>query len=177
MLYYLGKFDDKKKEYVRHWLDLADYVSRSTIETNRIADIILEALKKTNVSKTPISSGLANALSETKKEGLERVDWFNKYTPIVVKLFGAGDLVDWNMKLITAYLGGAIALSFFALFMFSDGASQSVWPWFLMTLNLMTVATYYYYTQWKSLRELSDTIDNTSLAFEHAIRDFKSSGK
>jgi hypothetical protein len=68
MLYYLGKFDDKKKEYVRHWLDLVDYVSKSAITTNQFLDKSLEALNKMNVSKTPIFSGFVNALSESKKE-------------------------------------------------------------------------------------------------------------
>jgi hypothetical protein len=126
-----------------------------------------------NVSKTPIFSGFVNALSESKKEGLERVDWFNKYTPIVMNLFGIGGRVVNRMIFITAYIGIAIAFSFFALFMFSDGTSQSVWPWFLLTLTFMTGAIFYYYSEWKSMRESSDVIDNTSLAWERLNRDFK----
>jgi hypothetical protein len=49
-------------------------MSRSTIESSRIADIIIEALNKTNVSKTPIQSGIVNSLSEIKKEGFDRVE-------------------------------------------------------------------------------------------------------
>lgn len=175
MLYYLGKFDDKKKEYVKRWLDLADFVSRSTVESSRIADIILEALNKTSVSKTPIISGFAHSISETKKEGLDAVDWFNKTTPMVMNLFGIGDVVVDRMKFITAYLGIAIAISFLALFQYSNGENQSAWRWLFIVLSFMTGATFYYYNEWKSMREFADLIDNTTLAWERANRNFKSS--
>jgi ABC-type multidrug transport system fused ATPase/permease subunit len=173
MLYYLGKFDDKKREYIRQWLDLADFASRSAIKSSRISDTIVEALNKTNVSKTPIISGFVHSLSEIKKEGLDRVDWFNKYTPKVIDLFGIRDAIVYDMKFITVYIGIAIAVSFLALSQYSYDLNPHAWRWLLVALSFMTGSIFYYYSEWKSMRELSDIIDNTTLAWERANSNLK----
>jgi hypothetical protein len=49
MLYYIGKFDDKKKEYARHWFELLEIQSISTRENNKIIDDLLEILSRSRL--------------------------------------------------------------------------------------------------------------------------------
>ena len=98
---------------------------------------------------------------------------YNSLSSQITVLSHSDSVVD-RMKFITAYLGIAIAISFLALFQYSNGENQSAWRWLFVVLSFMTGATFYYYNEWKSMREFSDLIDNTTLAWEHANRNFKS---
>jgi hypothetical protein len=166
MLYYLGDFDDKKKDYVKVLFDFVDTLSTSTTETNEIVEILLGAFKKARISKTPIYTGFLNTLSDVKREGTDRVDALKRLEPQVMSLFGIGDLVEWHLKFITVYIGAAVVLSFLVLFMFSNGWYRTVWPLFFLIISLMTSAADYYYSSWKSMRGLSDTIDTTTLVMK-----------
>jgi peptidoglycan/LPS O-acetylase OafA/YrhL len=78
------------------------------------------------------------------------------------------------MKFIPCYIGVAIAVSFLALFQYSNGTNQYAWDCLFIALSFMIGATFYYYNEWKSMREFSDIIDNTTLAWERANRRFSS---
>jgi hypothetical protein len=170
ILYYLGKFEDSKKDYVRHWFGLVKSMSVKTLETNQIVDIFQEAIKGTKLSKAPVYSGILNFFLDVKQQGLDRVDALTKLEPQVMNLFGIRDLVEWYLKIVTVYIGAAIVLSFLALFMFSNGLDTMAWRVFFVIISLMILAGDYYYISWKSMRGLSDIIDRTTLAMERAYK-------
>jgi hypothetical protein len=138
MLYYLGKFDDKKKEYARNWSRFTEIASESTTDANKIVDKLLENLS--SISRTPTFTWILNSLSEAKQNGLDRVDELKKLAPEAANLFGVADLIEWHMKFISIYMGAAIVTSFAALFMFPNRLIQIVWPLFFLTLTLMISA-------------------------------------
>ena len=175
-LYYLGKFDDKKKEYIRLWLEYEKIEAKSSDERNRIAEILSDAFYKSKSHKTPILSWISQPLSETKKKELELIDEIKKHTPEAERLYGINDQVLRDIRLFSIYMGLTITLSFLGLFVLSN-STTSTWILFVATVSVMIIAISYFSVEWKNMREFSEVIYKNELYLELKIEEHNEKSK
>jgi hypothetical protein len=171
MLYYLGRFDDKRKEYIRLWLEFAKVEIKSTSEIKKSFEILMDVLYK---SKTPIHSVFFHISKKEKEEMEQRIDSIKAHTPEAMKLYGLSDQVLSHIKFIATYMGVAIIASFYGLFILSNLKDQTTWPAFVWAITSMGIATNYFANQWKHMRQFSEIIDNNSMTFERRINEHNS---
>jgi hypothetical protein len=158
LLYLLGKFDERKKDYTHQWMEFVDNQSKFSDESNRFTDEFLKIVRESKIGKTPLIGDVLHRVLKNKKERIDWISSLDSLTKEAVNLFGLIDRVSRDMRSIVVYMSAGIILSFYGLFSISNGLTSS-WSIFLNVISLITTATYYYYLEWKSMRELYDIID------------------
>jgi hypothetical protein len=68
-------------------------------------------------------------------------------------------------------MGFATVLSFWGLFIILNFEAPPTWFVFTIVVYIMGIATVYFSTEWRNMRELSEIIDRNSVIFERAINE------
>jgi hypothetical protein len=106
-----------------------------------------------------------------KQEESKLTDEIKAHTVGVEKFYGLIELVFRDMQLITYYMGFATVLSFWGLFIILNFEAPPTWFVFTIVVYIMGIATVYFSTEWRNMRELSEIIDRNSVIFERAINE------
>lgn len=164
IFYYLGKIDDRKKDFMNGFYYVVSFYSDYISAKNKYLDVLLEVINKPR-GKNPLSHYSVKLIQNLKKQNLDSQD--KKYEDLreMQKVFK--DLSNYartHAWILSSNFGFAIVLSFWCLLHFPNNG-QETWGILFSIIGQMIVAVYLFYGFWNHTQNITDIIDKQTLAF------------
>lgn len=175
IFYYLGKIDDRKKDFMNGFYYVVSFYSDYIKVQNEYIDVLLEVMKKT---KNPLANNYIKFIENLKKENMELEN--KKYSDLreVQKMFKEmSDYGRIHAGILSSNFGFAIVLSFWCLLHFPSNG-QETWGILFTIIGQMIIAVYFFHRFWSHTQNLTDMIDKHTLGytiFKSVIEKRKSS--